>query len=131
MSNKLPLWALIAPTLLVLLYGFLIFVAVGDPVNFYGAMSMPTPNHGFMHISWTGKTIAIWGMLVVATIVRQPGILLVALLGVVIQQVGDFIAGAVTDVDVNVTQIGFALWVISIVTIGVAVFKTRKPPPLS
>lgn len=126
LQTKLPVWALLAPALLVFLYGFLIIVALGDQSNFYDAMNMPMPNHGFMHISWTGKTIAIWVMLAAAAVTRQAGLLLVALLGVVIQQIGDFTAAAMTGVDVNITRIGFALWVISIAAIGLAVYRSRR-----
>lgn len=126
MHLRLPWWALIAPALLIALYGLLIFAALGNQANFYGPMNMPLPNHGFMHISWTGKTAAIWLMLVIAVVTRMPGMVLLALVGVVVQQIGDFIAGARTDVDVFITQIGFALWCVSVAVILFSLFEASR-----
>jgi len=126
MTIRLPWWALIAPALLILLYGMLIYVGLGDQANFYGPMNMPLPNHGFMHISWTGKTAAIWLVLVLATGSRMSGVVLLALVGVVVQQIGDFIAGASTGVDIFVTQIGFALWCVSVAGILFSLYLKRQ-----
>ncbi len=113
--RSLPIWALVGPGLLCLLYGFLIFVALTNVAGFYEAMAMPMPNHGFMHISWTGKTVAIWVMLVAATLLRARPLVLLAMAGVLVQQLGDTIAGLTTGVDVFVTQIGLGLSVISLI----------------
>ena len=48
--RRLPIWVMIGPGLLILLYGFLIFLALSDLPGFYEAMDMPMPNHGFMHV---------------------------------------------------------------------------------
>lgn len=126
MTERLPLWTLVAPTLLVLLYGMLIFFALTDQPGFYDAMAMPLPNHGFMHVSWMGKTVAIWLVLLVAVGTRQAGFLLFALVGVITQQIGDTIAGRVTEVDVFVTNIGLALSAFSLAGIAACRCLVRK-----
>ncbi len=127
MTRRLPLWALAAPALLVLLYGMLIFIALTDQPGFYDAMAMPLPNHGFMHISWTGKTVAIWLVLVIALGTRRSGFLLLALVGVVAQQIGDTIAGRTTNVDVFITSVGLALSALSLTGIAANRYLAREP----
>lgn len=122
---RLPIWALIGPALLGILYGLLIYLAVTDRSGFYGAMEMPMPNHGFMHISWTGKTVAIWAMLVVAIGLRSRSLVLLALFGVMLQQLGDTLAGRATGVDVFVTQIGLLLNVASLLVLAIE-FRRSK-----
>lgn len=126
MTKRLPLWALVAPILLVLLYGMLIFFSLTDQPGFYEAMGMPFPNHGFMHISWTGKTIAIWLVLLIAVGTRKPRFLLLALIGVIAQQIGDTVAGRATDVDVFITNIGLALSAVSLAGIAARRYLARK-----
>jgi len=124
-DRRLPIWALIAPALLVALYALLIFVSITDQVGFYDAMAMPFPNHGFMHISWTGKTMAIWTVLLISVATRRWDFILLGLVGVTIQQVGDTIAGQTTNVDVFVTNIGLALSLLSFGSIAFAVCRRR------
>ena len=126
MTGRLPVWALIAPFFLVLLYGLLVFIALTDLPGFYDAMAMPFPNHGFMHISWTGKTIAIWLVLLVAVGTRRSAYLLLALIGVVTQQIGDTIAGITTNVDVFVTNIGLGLSALSLASVAASRYLTPK-----
>lgn len=87
---------------------------------------MPFPNHGFMHISWTGKTIAIWLVLLISVGTRKPSFLLLALVGVITQQIGDTIAGRATDVDVFITNIGLALSALSLAGIAASRYLARK-----
>lgn len=122
--TRLPLWALLGPVLLIGLYAMLIFFALFGRVGFYEAMAMPQPNHGFMHISWTGKTIAIWGMMLVAALLRRVELVALALVGVVVQQLGDTWAGQATAVDVVISQIGLVFSAITLVSLLV-VRRTR------
>ncbi|MEM7029040.1 MAG: hypothetical protein AAF629_05565 [Chloroflexota bacterium] len=106
LTKKLPLWLLIVPTLLVLIYSMLSFIAFTDPISFHESMTIPVPEHGFMLLSWGGKNTAIVVGLILAILSRQQLPLLIMMAVLVTMQFGDINAGTRTNVNVFVTYIG-------------------------
>lgn len=107
-TEKLPIWALIVPALLVALYTMLSWLAFTDPTFFYESMTIPIPEHGFMLLSWGGKNTAIVVGLALATLSRQRLPLWIMLAALLTMQFGDINAGAQTNVNVFITYIGLA-----------------------
>ncbi len=105
-TQKLPLWLLIVPTLLVLIYSMLSWLAFTDLEFFYTSMDIPIPEHGFMLLSWGGKNTAIVVGLILAILSRQLLPLLIMMVVLVTMQFGDINAGFQTNVNVFITFIG-------------------------
>lgn len=122
-NEKLPIWALIVPILLIALYTMLSWLAFTDPTFFYESMTIPIPEHGFMLLSWGGKNTAIVVALLLATISRQRLPLWIMLVALVTMQFGDINAGARTSVNVFITYIGLAMVVMEA---GILVFAHNR-----
>ncbi|MEM9951098.1 MAG: hypothetical protein AAF846_05845 [Chloroflexota bacterium] len=122
-TEKLPLWALIVPALLVALYTMLSWLAFTDPTFFYESMEIPIPEHGFMLLSWGGKNGAIVVALLLATLSRQRLPIWIMLVALVTMQFGDINAGFQTNVNVFITYIGLTMVVIEA---GLLVFAYNR-----
>jgi|TARA_B110000285_G_C15056990_1_gene580126 hypothetical protein len=127
MKVKLPIWVLIPPFLMIVIYAGLIFAAAfGEQTNFYDPMGMPLPNHQFMHISWTGKVVVMWSLLVFGTFSRSRAFLQIGVSVMFLQQTADLIAAFLTDVFVPITWIGLILSVISFIVIGLHIRRIKS-----
>lgn len=123
-QEKLPIWLLIIPGLLVLLYAFLSWLAFAEPTFFYTSMEIPIPEHEFMLLSWGGKNTAIVVGLLLATLTRRL-IPLVIMMGVLLtMQFGDINAGVRSGVDVFLTFVGLSCVVLE--GILLSVWRYRK-----
>lgn len=127
MKEKLPIWVLIAPLLMIIVYAGLIYSALfGAQTDFYEPMGLPLPNHQFMHVSWTGKVIVMWSLLVFGTFSRRSDFLLIGVSVMFLQQTADLIAAFSTDVFVPITWIGLILSVITFVLAGLHFRKIKS-----
>lgn len=118
-AKKVPLWLLIPPVLLILIYSMLSWLAFTDPIFFHESMTIPVPGHGFMLLSWGGKNTAIVVGLLLATLSRQLLPILIMMAVLLTMQFGDINAGARTNVNVFITYIGLALVALELVLIWV------------
>lgn len=132
-TKNVPLWLLIIPVLLILIYSMLSWLAFGNAEFFYTSMEIPIPEHGFMLLSWGGKNTAIVVGLIIATLSRQKFPLLMMMAVLLTMQFGDINAGARTNVNVFITYIGLALVVLELILIGVTQRRTQEDaaPPLT
>lgn len=119
LSKRLPLWLLIVPGILVIIYSLLSWAAFTDPVGFHSSMTIPVPEHGFMLLSWGGKNTAIVVGLILAILSRQQLPLLILMVVLVTMQFGDINAGARTNVNVFVTYIGLGCVILEMILYGI------------
>lgn len=126
MESKLPIWVLIAPFIMIIVYAGLIYsAAFGDQTDFYEPMRMPLPNHQFMHISWTGKVIVMWLLLVFGTFSRRNAFLLIGLSVMLLQQLADLTAAFLADAFVPITWLGLILSILSFAMITLNIWRTK------
>ena len=102
----------VIPGLLVLIYGMLSFISLGDQDFFYESMEINVPDNEFLLWSWGGKNTAMLTVLLVATVTRLRVLLVTAMSVLFVGQMGDVNAGAQSGVNVFVTWIAFSLVVI-------------------
>ncbi|MEM7110929.1 MAG: hypothetical protein AAF614_00750 [Chloroflexota bacterium] len=114
-QNKLPLWAFIPGLFLLLIYGMLSYLAFADPTFWYESMGIPTPEHGFLLLSWGGKNNAMFISLLLGLLSRQRLPVAIALAVLLTGQLGDSFAGAQTGVNVFVTYIGMGFVALQLV----------------
>ena len=126
-NNKLPLWALIPSAVLLLIYTMLSYLAFADPGFWYESMGIPTPEHGFLLLSWGGKNNAMVVALLLGAISRQRLPVAIAMAVLFTGQMGDAFAGAQTGVNVFVTYIALAFVVVQLVLMYVSsIVGSRK-----
>ena len=125
-TKKLPLWLLVVPALLILIYSMLSWLAFADVEFVFTSMEIPVPEHGFMLISWDGKNTAIVVGLLLATLSRQRLPLLIMMAVLVTMQFGDIVAGARTNVNVFIIYIGLGLVVLELILIGLSQSRTKS-----
>ena len=118
-TEPLPLWLLVVPALLVLLYSMLSWLAFTDSGFFYTSMDIPIPEHGFMLLSWGGKNTAIVVGLLLALLSRRSRPLLIMLAVLLTMQFGDINAGFRTNVNVFITFIGLGGVILEGILLGV------------
>ena len=109
LDRKLSTPLLIIPALLVVIYSMLSIVALFNQTSFFDSMEIPIPEHRFMIFSWAGKNTAIVVGLVLAILSRRLRPLLIMMAVLLTMQLGDINAGLITDVNVFITWIAFAL----------------------
>lgn len=124
-QSHLPWWALIIPALLILLYGWLSWLAWFDPIWFYG--SMKTTEQGFLLFSWGGKNAAIVVGLLLASIYRRKPPLIIALVTLIVTQLVDIFAGVKTDVTTSLGYVGLTLVMIELFLLWVIEQERKKP----
>ncbi|MEM9747272.1 MAG: hypothetical protein AAF945_11315 [Actinomycetota bacterium] len=100
------------PGVLVLIYGMLSFISLGDQDFFYESMEINVPDNEFLLWSWGGKNTAMLTVLLVAAITRLRVLLVTAMAVLFVGQMGDVNAGAQSGVNVFITWIAFSLVVI-------------------
>ena len=119
-NNKLPLWALIPSALLVFIYIMLSYLAFANPGFWYESMGIPTPEHGFLLMSWGGKNNAMVVALLLGVLSRQRLSVAIAMAVLLTGQMGDALAGAQTGVNVFVTYIALAVVIVQLVLMYVS-----------
>ena len=118
-TRKVAWWVLIPLILLLAVYGMLSYLAFVDPAFWYDSMGIPTPEHGFLLLSWGGKNTAMVIGLLLATLSRQS-LPILMMMGVFLTgQLGDTVAGAQTGVNVFVTFIGMGLVAVTLILLYV------------
>lgn len=113
-NNKLPLWALIPSAVLLLIYLMLSYLAFANPGFWYESMGIPTPEHGFLLLSWGGKNNAMVISLLLGVLSRQRLPVAIAMAVLFTGQMGDALAGAQTGVNVFVTYIALTFVIIQL-----------------
>ena len=111
-SERLAWPLLIVPSMLVVIYGFLSYIALSDQALFYESMDIPAPEHEFLIWSWGGKNSAMVAVLLSGVVTRVRLIVVVSLVMLLVGQLGDVNAGAQSGTNVFVTWIAFALVVV-------------------
>ena len=119
-NNKLPLWALIPSALLLFIYIMLSYLAFANPGFWYESMGIPTPEHGFLLMSWGGKNNAMVIALLLGVISRQRLPVTIAMAVLLTGQMGDALAGAQTGVNVFVTYIALTVVIIQLILMYVS-----------
>lgn len=108
-------WPMVAiPGVLVLIYGMLSFISLGDQSFFYESMEIPTPEHEFLLWSWGGKNTAMLAVIAAGFLSRLRLVVGLSLGMLLVGQLGDINAGAQSGTNVFITWIAFGLVVAQI-----------------
>lgn len=103
-------WPLLAiPVLLILIYGMLSVISLGDQTFFYESMDIPVPDNEFLLWSWGGKNTAMLVVLIAGVATRLRAVVLTGLVMLLVGQAGDINAGAQSGTNVFITWIAFGL----------------------
>ncbi len=108
-ARRLGLPLLIIPFLLVLIYGMLSFISLGDQTFFYDSMDIPIPDNEFLLWSWGGKNTAMLVVLLAGLVTRLRVVVVTGLVMLLVGQAGDINAGAQSGTNVFITWIAFGL----------------------
>ena len=122
--QRVGIGLLLIPALLILIYGYLSWLAFGDQTFFFESMNMPHPNHEFLIWSWGGKNTAIVVGLALAAFSRSRQSLYIMMAVLFVMQWGDVNAGLRTDVNVFVTWAAMSLTISEVILLSI--FPRKK-----